>query len=179
VKPKAIMFLVLVSSFLFIRASPAAENSGPESVVGRFVQAWNAHDQNAIASVFAEDAYLVQNVNSRIAGRENIVADFKKAFETSKKTTVLAASDIVVHSLRPDVAVILFRTQFVGQEQPRAVLLVVMKQSEEWRVAALQITKPDLPHPAVRLKALKDMLDQKLISPQEYERKRKALIDGI
>jgi hypothetical protein len=53
-----------------------------------------------------------------------------------------------------------------------------MKLPEEWRIAALQLTKPDLPHPTVRLKALKDMLDQKLINPQEYERKRKALVDS-
>lgn len=107
------------------------------------------------------------------------MADFGKAFEASKKETTIVASDIVAHALRPDVAVVLFRTGFIGQEQPRAVLLVVIKQSEEWRIAALQLTKPDLPHPAVRLKALKEMLDQKLIAHDEYERTRKALIDRI
>ena len=33
--------------------------------------------------------------------------------------------------------------------------------------------------PAERLNALKELLDQKLITPEEYENKRKALIDGI
>lgn len=178
-KLKAIMFLALLCTSAIGYALPTVENNTPEAVVDRFVQAWNSHDKSKFDLLFTEDAYLVQTVGSRIEGRANIVADFGKAFEASKKETTIVVSDIVAHSLRPDVAVVLFRTGFIGQEQPRAVLLVVIKQSEEWRIAALQLTKPDLPHPAVRLKALKEMFDQKLITPDEYERTRKALIDRI
>jgi uncharacterized protein (TIGR02246 family) len=177
-KLRSTMLFLLLFSFFLAPTSPAASKS-PEAVIERFVRAWNSHDEDEIASIFTEDAYLVQTVKSRIEGRENIAADFKKAFETSKKATTLVASDIVVHPIRPDVAVILFRTGFLGEEQPRAVLLVAVEQSEEWRIAALQLAKPELPHPAVRLKALKEMLDQKIITTEEYERTRKALIDGV
>lgn len=159
-------------------AQSAAESNPPVAVVDSFVRAWNSHDTNALEQLFIEDAYLVQNVGSRIEGRSNIVADFAKAFETSKKQTTIEASDVVVRSLRPDVAAILFRTRFVGQDEPRAVIFVV-EHSENWRIAALQLTKPALPHPAVRLKALSEMLDQKLITTEEYERTRRTLLDQI
>jgi hypothetical protein len=39
---------------------------------------------------------------------------------------------------------------------------------------------PDQPrNPADRLRTLRDLLDQKLISPSEYERRRKAILDSI
>lgn len=178
-KLKAIVLFALLSASLSACASPAAEDKGPEAAVDRFVQAWNSHDGNKIASVFTEDGYVVYAVDLRTQGRANIATEMGQAHANWAKTTTMKASDIAVRPLGPDAAAILFRTEFVGQQQPRAVLLAVVKASGEWRIAALQLTKPDSPHPSIRLKALQDMLDKKSITPEEYERKRKALIDGI
>ena len=140
---------VLLFSAFIARAADPVDTAGPESLADRFVQAWNTHDTSAFKELFVPNAYWVPTVDSRLDGRDNILADLGKAHETWAKTTTMGVSRGSVSSrlVQPDVAVVLFHTGFRQADGTlttpgNAVLLVVVKQSDGWKIAAGQITKP-------------------------------------
>jgi uncharacterized protein (TIGR02246 family) len=154
-KCKVILFAVLLFTSLLALASPPAKTHSPDAVAAGFVQAWNSHDKNEFTRLFIENAYWVPAVDVRLDGREKIVADLGKAHQTWAKETTMGASDMVVRPLRPDVAVVLFHAGFLDKDGKlmapgNALLLVVVKQAEGWRIAAGQLTKPgstNMPRP--------------------------------
>lgn len=123
------------------------QGTSPETLMDGFVEAWNSHDMKAFGRLLTEDAYWVPVVDVRLEGRANIVADLSKAHRAWAGTTTVAASDTVVRTIRPDVAVVLSHVGFVGKggqvaKPPNALLLVTVKQADGWRIAAGQLTKP-------------------------------------
>ena len=137
--------VLLFSAFI----ARAAEPVGPESLADRFVQAWNAHDTSAFKELFVPDAYWVPGVDSRLDGRDSIVSDLGKAHETWAKATTMGVISGSVSSrlVHPDVAVVLFHAGFRQSDGTlttpgNALLLVVVKQPDGWRISAGQLTKP-------------------------------------
>jgi uncharacterized protein (TIGR02246 family) len=120
-----------------------------ESLADRFVQAWNTHDTSVFKKLFVASAYWVPTVDSRLDGRDNILADLGKAHETWARTTTMGinSGSISTRFVHPDVAVVLFQAGFRQADGTlttpgNAVLLVAVKQSDGWQIAAGQITKP-------------------------------------
>jgi uncharacterized protein (TIGR02246 family) len=98
--------------------------------------------------LFTDDAIWVTVAESRTAGRSNIIKDFGETHATWAKDTAIVQSATEVRRVSPDAAVILFRAGFLdkqGKLNPdsnRALLVVAVKQSDGWRIAAGQLAHP-------------------------------------
>ena len=129
-------------------ASSSAQSASPEAVVDDFVKAWNSHDMKAWGRLFTDEAIWVTVAESRTAGRSSIVKDFGEAHATWAKDTAVVQSAIEVRRVSADVAVILFRAGFLDKQRKlipdsnRALLVVAVRQSDGWRIAAGQLAHP-------------------------------------
>jgi uncharacterized protein (TIGR02246 family) len=119
-----------------------------EGIVDDFVSGWNKHDGDAWGNLFAEDAVWVTTPEDKAVGRVKITSDFKEAHSTWAKDTKIVQSDVELRKAGPDVDVILFRAGFLDEEgkllenSNRALLFVVVKQADGWRITAGQLSHP-------------------------------------
>jgi uncharacterized protein (TIGR02246 family) len=122
------------------------------AVVQRFVDDWNSHDMNALASVFSEDADFVNVIGQRWIGREAIKEANAAYHATMFKSSKLSVQDISVRFLKPDVAVLRCIPKLSGQLDaasnilpPRYTMLtfIMMKAGDEWIVVDAQNTNID------------------------------------
>jgi uncharacterized protein (TIGR02246 family) len=140
--------ILLLGTLLPAAQADEVRTNGPESVIERFVLAWNAHDMNAFATLFTDDASWVPVAEQRLEGRTNIVADLQRAHESWARTVSVAISGKPnIRLLRPDVGVILCHVGYPDTDgalsRPgNALMIIAVKESNEWRIAAGQITKP-------------------------------------
>ena len=146
-KPHYAPVVRVLLTLLFTGAPVPSVASGPEDIAMAFVQAWNSHDKGQFAHLFIANAYWVPGVGTRLDGREAIVNDLGLAHTTWAKSTTMKASDVVVRQLSPDVAVVLFNVPFLAKdgkaaEPGNALIIVTVKESEGWRIAVGQLTKP-------------------------------------
>jgi uncharacterized protein (TIGR02246 family) len=143
--------LALISAFMAggSTAFAAASVATAESLVERFVAAWNSHDLAAFEKLFTSEATWVATFDARDEGREAVLKDFRIAHEGWAKSSSVAASDALVTNVRPDVAVVQFNLMMtMGQgKEPlgRTLLLVASREADGWKIAAGQLTKPNCP----------------------------------
>jgi uncharacterized protein (TIGR02246 family) len=143
--------LALMSAFVSgaSTAFAAAPVATAESLVERFVAAWNSHDLAAFDKLFAPGVTWVATFDARNEGRETVLKDFQVAHEGWAKNSSVAASDALVTNPRPDVAIVQFNLMMtMGQgKEPlgRTLLLVASREADGWKIAAGQLTKPNCP----------------------------------
>lgn len=144
-----VLGIALFLSAFVARADDPTDRGGPESLADRFVQAWNSHEASSFKDLFTRNAYFVPTVNSRLDGRDNILADFGEAHAGWAKATTMGVhrDSVSARSVHPDVAVVLFHVGFRQADGTlttpgNAVLLVVVRQADGWKIAAGQVAKP-------------------------------------
>jgi uncharacterized protein (TIGR02246 family) len=147
------LWSVLAVASAFMGGGSAAYAAAPvataESLVERFVAAWNSHDIAAFEKLFTSEATWVATFDARDEGREAVLKDFRIAHEGWAKSSSVAASDALVTNVRPDVAIVQFNLMMtMGQgKEPlgRTLLLVASREADGWKIAAGQLTKPNCP----------------------------------
>ena len=141
--------VTIISALLLVPSIAAAAQSGADELIERFVQAWNAHDMKAFEALYTADATWVPTFDIRHEGRDEIVADLRKAHEGWAKSSTLEASKPLVKSLRSDVATVQFNVMVTGRKDQaplgRTLLLVASKEVGGWKIVAGQLTKPNCP----------------------------------
>ena len=139
--------LISVCVSLFVVNGSGAQSTDAAVIVDEFVKAWNSHDMNAFAELFADEAIWIPVAESRLKGRNSILKDFNLIHTTWAQATTVASSEVTVQTVRPDVATIAFRLGYVDREgntvpeDRHAVLIVAVKHAGRWRIASGQITK--------------------------------------
>jgi uncharacterized protein (TIGR02246 family) len=138
--------IILLFFPLLFASTSAAQSTTPVVLVDNFLRAWNSHDARAFDRLFTDDAIWVPVAESRVVGRSDVIKEFEHVHTGWAKKTTIIARDIKVQSIRPDVAVILFQAKFVqdAKDAPlldRAIIMVVVKQGDSWRIAAGQDAK--------------------------------------
>ena len=144
------LFIAFVAAFVFAHcfvASSSAQSASPETLIDDYGKAWNSHDGKAFERLFTDDVIWVAADGGRTEC--SIGKELAEIHTTGwAKETTVTQSAIKVRTLRPDVAVILFHWTLVAQQQgkrveaDRAMIVVAVKGSDGWRIAAGQITKP-------------------------------------
>jgi uncharacterized protein (TIGR02246 family) len=142
---------------LVLSSSAYAQVRSPEQLPEAFIKAWNSHDPTGkgFAEIFADDAHFlpVPEIPVIVGGKEissgigeTVGNQWAKDVDTALKGTPL------VHRLRPDVAVIYWRSDLIHDGRPvdgiqRANIFVAVHKAGEWRITDFQITKqnPDNP----------------------------------
>ena len=129
----------------------SAQSASPAAIVENFAKAWNSHDAKAFERLFTKDVTWVPIAEVRAEGRSDLVKELAEIHATWAKSTTVVQSATKVQTLTRDVAVVLFHSLLASQrddtgkpmpEVDRAIMVVVVKQSDGWRIAAGQVTKP-------------------------------------
>jgi uncharacterized protein (TIGR02246 family) len=143
-----LMRKVIISLFVsvLLASMSATQSATPVVLVDDFLKAWNSHDARAFDRLFTQDAIWIPVAEGRVIGHADVIKKFEQIHTTWAKKATIIARDIKVQSVRPDVAVILFHAKFVqdAKEAPlldRAMMMVVVKQDDSWRIAAGQDAK--------------------------------------
>lgn len=85
---------------------PATPQASPETIPALFARAWNAHDPDALASLFEEDAEYVNVTGLCWHDRESIRKGYRDGLEHIFNTSTVATGETKVKLLSPDVAVV-------------------------------------------------------------------------
>lgn len=115
------------------------------AVVERLQEAFNAHDWDAVAANYREDAPAVNVLGMRFAGRQEI-ADFLHSPRFPAKDRYVRYETVNILHLREDVSianVLQTPTDAQGKEiegQKVLMLLVIAKAASDWKIAASQMT---------------------------------------
>jgi uncharacterized protein (TIGR02246 family) len=128
-----------------------AQIAEPEQLPDQFVAAWNAHDIGAFEKLYTSDATWVPSAEERTEGRAAILSEWSKVHEgngwaLARKVTLAIKGQAKVQMMRPDVATIFFRMDFLADgkvlpDQKRTLIIVADKTGDGWRIAAGQLTK--------------------------------------
>ena len=131
-----------------------ADRAAIENIVRQLEAAWNAMDGPAFAVPFAADADFVHVRGEHLRGQEPIAAGHAAIFRTIYAGSTNHLTLEAARLLRPDVALVHVRA---GLDVPRGPLagrhvarfsLVLTKQGDGWRIAALHNTLEAAPGPA-------------------------------
>ena len=100
---RTLLWSVLASVSAFAGGGSTALAAAPvataESLVERFVAAWNSHDLAAFEKLFTSEVTWVATFDARHEGREAVLKDFRIAHEGWAKSSSVAASDALVTNL--------------------------------------------------------------------------------
>jgi uncharacterized protein (TIGR02246 family) len=114
-----------------------------------FADAWNRHDMDAMAALFAVDADFVNVIGQRWIGRQEIKRAHAAAHAAIFRKSHLVVRHTSVRFLTPDVAVIRFQCKLTGEvdgaghEQPPRYTLptfIATRSAEGWLIAVAQNT---------------------------------------
>jgi uncharacterized protein (TIGR02246 family) len=159
------LLVALAAAALALAAPQGAPAQNPDEVAVRavtsgFVAAWNRHDIEAFARLFADDADFVNVIGLWWRGREEIKKAHEALHATRMKNSVLEELDAVVRFPRPDVAVVHQRWELTGDTgldgitlPPRRGILtfVLERTGPEWLIISSQNTDivplPNVPAP--------------------------------
>lgn len=141
-------FVTLVG-LLLSAVPPTATISEPGNLADQFVLAWNTHDLKRFEELYTPDAVWVPVAEERTEGRAAIVSEFARAHTGAGwavKTTIAKKDVAEVHVVKPGVATVFFHMDFLKDGKPvaglqRALILVVVRQGADWKIAAGQLTK--------------------------------------
>jgi len=130
-------------------SSQVGDSVGVKGVASAFVAAWNAHDMNALANLFAEDADFVNVVGIWWHDRETIRKDHVQTHQTIFKESTLAMDSTSVKFLSSDIAVAHVTWTLTGHLTPdgkpgpprHGILSFVMKHGgKDWLIESAQNT---------------------------------------
>lgn len=91
----------------------------PKSILTGFQQAWNAHDADAVAELFVEDAHFVNVTGLWWSNKERIRAAHRFGFDHIFGESTMSVGRTEVRMLGPDHAVVHARVTVTGQRTPQ------------------------------------------------------------
>lgn len=86
-----------------------------EAIPRQFVDAWNRHDMDALAGLFAKDANFVNVIGQYWIGREAIRKAHAENHATIFKKSQLSIRESSIKFLWPDLAVVRFVTKLTAE----------------------------------------------------------------
>jgi uncharacterized protein (TIGR02246 family) len=132
-----------------VAAAPAADEQAVTAVVRAFEEAWNRHDMDSFANLFADDADFVNVRGSRWIGRTAIQDAHAATHATIFKKSRLRMKETSVRFLKPDVAVARSLWDLTGHTTPagdvapprKGILTnVLTKEKGRWQIVVSQNT---------------------------------------
>lgn len=99
------LFAQMAPSAPAAKGTPADEKA-IQAVLDTFLDAWNKHNANLFASVFAEDADFTNVVGQSAHGRAAIEAFHAPLFASAFKDSNQTFSSVRIRMVRPDVAAV-------------------------------------------------------------------------
>ncbi len=113
--------MVLLSLSLIIPASATAAGAAPPELEKRFTEfeeAFGAKDADRLGTMFVPDGTLVNPMGERAEGREQVVALFRRGFDTVLKGTRNKIHIQHVRMVTPELAFVDFEQELMGGSPP-------------------------------------------------------------
>lgn len=138
--------MVLLSLSLLIPASADAAGAAPPELEKRFrefEEAFGAKDADKIGAMFVPDGTFINPAGERAEGREQVVALFRKGFETVLKGTRNKLQIQHVRMATPELAFVDIEQELIGGSPPpgaprpwvaHGVVLLSKQGGGEWMV---------------------------------------------
>lgn len=142
----AIAFLLMVLTAPAMRAQKSSKEGDTEAIkgmVGKFTQAFNSHDAQAQAALFADDADFTNLRGVSRRGRKNIEANFVTLFGGILKNAKRTDSVRSVRLLSPTLAAVDSDATIDGSLGPNGspnplrkglMMLIAQKQGGQWKI---------------------------------------------
>lgn len=139
-----------------LHSGAAEDETAVRSVVRGLEEAWNRHDMDAFARLFADDADFVNVIGARWIGRPAIKEAHQATHTTIFKNSRLRVGETSVKFLTPDVAVARSVWDLEGHTSPagdaqaarKGILTNVLQKKEgSWYVVVAQNTDIVVPKP--------------------------------
>jgi uncharacterized protein (TIGR02246 family) len=139
--------LVLLGLLVTAGASLAKEgNSEFDSFLETYTAAWNTHDGNALAALFAVDADLIMGKLPRITGREAIGGWWNTYFSRIDEGRKAEFDVLSLRDIAPGVRVVNVRSKTFGIDRHGEKLetrlargtWILVKRNETWLIAAMR-----------------------------------------
>jgi uncharacterized protein (TIGR02246 family) len=152
-----ILGLTTASTERAVGADQQQDEAEIRDVQARQAETWNRHDAKAYASLFTEDADVVNVLGWWWRGRPEIETKLTAAFAFVFRDSTLTISEVQVKFLTPQIAVAHVRWTMVGAKTPPGMpeprqgiqTQVLRKQAVKWLIATFQNTNgvPEVPFP--------------------------------
>jgi uncharacterized protein (TIGR02246 family) len=142
------------------RPAQSADEKAIRDVDDLFISNYNKADSKALASLFTEDAEVVEPNGDRFQGRGQIEQSFTDTF-TERKGTKLAFEIGGIRLLSPDVAKEEGRsliTPPTGAPESRVYIVLFVKRDGRWLISSVHEEPDPLVRPHDRLKDLEWMI---------------------
>jgi len=145
----AAVFLLGTNLSMAQQPLQAGDSKDVTGVAAVFVKAWNVHDMDALANLFASDAEFINVVGMWWHSRDAIRQAHVYSHQTIFKTSVLAADSTTVKFITPDIAIAYMTWTLTGHLTPdgkpgpprHGILSLVMKhEGKYWLVQSAQNT---------------------------------------
>ena len=142
-------FLLVTNIAMAKQPSQVGDAAAVNGVDSAFVRAWNVHDMDALAGLFAPDADFVNVVGMWWHGREEIRQAHIQSHQTIFKASTLAIDSTTVKFLSPELAVAHVVWTLKGHLTPdgtpgaprQGILSFVMNRQEgSWLIESAQNT---------------------------------------
>ncbi|WP_271217491.1 SgcJ/EcaC family oxidoreductase [Streptosporangium carneum] len=125
-----------------------SDEAAARGVVDRVNAAWAAHDADAFADAYTEDATMVLSGDRYFTGRETIRAALIQEFQSRHRGTHLLADIVDVRFIGPDAAVLITEGGVLvpgetvpAEERAIRATWTLARQGGEWFIAAYQNTR--------------------------------------
>jgi uncharacterized protein (TIGR02246 family) len=145
----SVAILTGLRSPLPVASAPTRDEGAVNSVLRAFEEAWNRHDMDSLANLFADDADFVNVLGKQWLGRAAIKEAHVASHTTILKNSRLAIGQTSVRFLKPDVAVTRSRWDLTGHTTPAGVgapprkgilTNVLVKSKGRWQIVVTQNT---------------------------------------
>lgn len=161
-KTHLLLMCVLAGGVLAAACARAEEKTAPDnpvaSIAGAYQDAFNSGNADKVASLHTKDAEWIDSDGNMHAGREAIRATLAKSFAASPGRTL----ELAPEKVRPigDKAIIATGSAAVtapdGERIVSSYTTVYAKTGDEWRIAQVTETAPDItPSPGSQIAALR------------------------
>jgi len=140
------MWMIMIVCLLAapMRAQAPAASSVDESrvvaVIQNYVKARNARDPKAIEALFTADADQYTTAGEWRRGREHVVPGTARS--TNQNPGIRSIALAGVRFITPDVAIADGTYTIAGSDVPRWTTIVLKREPNEWRIAAIRNMLP-------------------------------------
>ena len=160
-----------------------------ENTITAFANAWNVHDAKMLATVFTEDANLINFMGTLFPGRTAIEVVNAGIFATVMRRSQMTFTESTVKFINPDVAIVHAVWTLDGQITPEGndlpqrtgrLTVVATQKDDNWRIEVMQNTEI-VPMPSFIKPAPEDLPIQHQDDPRvrDVDPGFRQLISGI